>query len=364
MYTANFARLAALVVPVLLSGCVTTEAQQDGSTRVRVSVADALGLKKVAAPDSTAPAPNKPATQSAPAATPLAPGLASTTLNRLFTKHPYDGTVKSNFPRVAVTIVDWSRSDCWTARAKIWWSASKSENVSPFSVCFANQSLGFALNNAANIHIFFEQTAMEHTGNVRSEGPKAPMIAVPDHPANVNSQSTFVPFVQQMIAETGWKGGAFTNFWIVGYNQQASAAPVASAPAAMALPVGKNTKQLAVIEQGLLCKTPKTLESSMRVLAIPTDGSQVAAPSGLTVLGKPVTNVSFALESGEAIHRAYFAPDVTLEQIAKSAALKLDKNKRLMRIIKIDKNLVGILSAEKDGGSVVLTCSIDYEQNQ
>jgi hypothetical protein len=209
MHIGHFARAALIAMPVMLSACGTTETQADGSTRVKVSVADALGIKP-----ATKPAPTVQASSaSAPvAAAPSAPPISASALGGLFTKHPYDGTAKSEFPRVAVTIIDWSRSDCWNARAKIWWSNTKSENVAPFSVCFGNQSFGFALNQAANIHIFFGQSAVEHTGNVRSEGPKAPMIAVPDgHPSGVNSQSTFVPFVQQMIVETGWKGGAFTN---------------------------------------------------------------------------------------------------------------------------------------------------------
>lgn len=227
LHIGNYGRLAAIAVPVLLSACVSTQAQPDGSTRVRISVADALGLKPAVAPATSASTPTKNVSQGvqvgAPSGAPQAPKLSATTLAGLFTRNPYDGTAKSNFPRVAVTIVDWSRSDCWTARAKIWWSNTKSENVAPFAVCFNNQSMGFALNNAANIHIFFGQSAIEHSGNVRTEGPKAPMIAVPDHPGNVDSQSTFVPFVQQMIAETGWKGGAFTNFWIVGYSKQSVA---------------------------------------------------------------------------------------------------------------------------------------------
>ncbi|UUZ52440.1 hypothetical protein LP419_23475 [Massilia sp. H-1] len=67
----------------------------------------------------------------------------------MFTKHPYDGTAKSAYPKVALTIVDWPSGGCWTSTAKIWWSKSKSENVAPFAVCMNDQSLGFALNNAA-----------------------------------------------------------------------------------------------------------------------------------------------------------------------------------------------------------------------
>lgn len=50
--------LAALLTACTLSACVTTEQQADGSTRVRVSVADALGTKQAApqpAPQSVQP---------------------------------------------------------------------------------------------------------------------------------------------------------------------------------------------------------------------------------------------------------------------------------------------------------------------
>ena len=215
-----------LCLCVALSGCVTTEERSDGSTLVRFHGSETLGLKPANAVNvSNTPAQvqNAPATTNATTAL-AAPILSTTPLAGLFAKHPYDGTSKTAYPRVALTIVDWSRNDCWVARARIWHSSSKSENVAPFSVCFNKQSFDFVLNSAAGTHIFMQQTALEHSGNARTEGPKPPMLATLDRqPMNVDrSQMTYVPFLQQIIAETGWKGGAPTNFWIVGYKEESA----------------------------------------------------------------------------------------------------------------------------------------------
>lgn len=146
-----------------------------------------------------------------------APSLRSSSLAGIFTKHPYDGTPKSYYPRVAVTVTDWSRSDCWVANATIWWNKSKSEDVPGFSVCWGN-SVGFAVSNAANLHLFMQQSAVEHSGNVRSIGPKPPMLSVPDRqPIAEYQQLAFQGFIQQLLIDTGWGPGAPTNMWLVGY---------------------------------------------------------------------------------------------------------------------------------------------------
>ena len=147
----------ALVVATLISGCVTTQPGENGSTLVKVSLADALGIKSTQPTPKPAPVVQKAAVQQQPVAV-AAPSIKTTALAGIFTKFPYDGTPKSYFPHVAVTVTDWSRSDCWIASAKIWSTKSKSESVPPFSVCWGN-SLGFALNNAANLHLFMQQTA-------------------------------------------------------------------------------------------------------------------------------------------------------------------------------------------------------------
>lgn len=79
------------------------------------------------------------------------PGIRATGLAGVFSKHPYDGTPRTYFPRVAGTVTDWSRNACWIGTATIWWSKSKSEPVPAFSVCWG-QSVGYAVNNAANLH--------------------------------------------------------------------------------------------------------------------------------------------------------------------------------------------------------------------
>ena len=193
-----------------------------------MSLADVLGAKPqppVAAPAtasvSTEPKPN----------TALLPSIRTGALAGLFAKYPYDGTAKTYFPRVAVTVTDWSRNDCWIAVATIWRSKAKSESIAPFSVCWG-QSVGFAVNNAANLHQFMQQIAVEHSGNVRTTGPKPPMLAIPDRqPFGESKQLAFQGFIEQLLLDTGWQAGAPTNLWLVGYDPNAAKAAPADATA-------------------------------------------------------------------------------------------------------------------------------------
>jgi hypothetical protein len=353
----------------ILSGCVTTQERADGSKVVRISVAEALGLRKT---EQGATPQANPGNSVPPASTPLAdspqaPLLLTTPLAGLFAKHPYDGTTHTYFPRVALTIVDWSRSDCWMARAKIWWSASKSENVDRFSVCFGNQSLNFAVNNAVGLHLFAQQLAIEHTGNVRADGPKPPMIAFPDnHPFNVDRiQKTFNPFVQQLIVETGWKGGAPTNFWIVGYNTQ----PLTiTPPVTMRNPVetkSDNKDAMKDLERALECVPMRNLAASLKAMKLPSNGEIFDAPRGLKAFGLPAAKVSFNVNAGQgdSLSTAVFAPSVTFDQLKKAASLKFDKTlgtgetKYFVRHSK-----VGQLNASPDKANIVkLACSPDSE---
>lgn len=177
----------------------------------------------------------------------LPASIRTTPLAGLFAKYPYDGTAKSNYPRVAVTLTDWSRNDCWVAQATIWKSKTKSEPVAPFSVC-VNDSFGFALNNAANLHLFQQQSAIEHSGNIRSTGPKPPMMATPMQlPFGETKYSTYHSFIQQLVVDTGWQPGAPTNIWLVGFGadsaMKASASDdresAADSPAAAPAAVGQ-----------------------------------------------------------------------------------------------------------------------------
>ena len=78
-------------------------------------------------------------------------------------------------------------------------------------------SLGAAVNGAAGFHIFVGQTQIfDNSGNVRTSGPRAPLMAIP-----TNSPVDFSGYMTQVIAETGWEGGVpETNFWLVGFNQK------------------------------------------------------------------------------------------------------------------------------------------------
>ena len=176
-------RIAASVAAILaLTACVTTQPQPDGSTKVRLSLGGPAQVSQEAT-QPVAGSPSKPIAAVVQAKvdspnTAAAPSIRASAMAGLFAKHPYDGTPKTYFPRAAVTVIDWSRNDCWTAAATIWWSKAKSETVPPFSVCWG-QSLGFSLNNAAQLHLFMEQMAVEHSGNIRSTGPKPHMAENP-----------------------------------------------------------------------------------------------------------------------------------------------------------------------------------------
>lgn len=150
--------------------------------------------------------------------------LASTNLAGIFISHPYDGTPASYFPRVAITVVDWSRNDCWKSTATIWWSAKRSEVVEPFNVCWRN-TLGSAMNGAVNYQLFMTQAAEAASGNVRTAGPKPPMMSYPRPDpfgiANYAKGQEAKAFIQQIVAETGWQPGAPTNIWIVRYEGSA-----------------------------------------------------------------------------------------------------------------------------------------------
>lgn len=147
--------------------------------------------------------------------------LSATSLNGIFAKHPYDGTAKSQYPKVAVIVTDWSRSDCWKARAKVWWNEKKSESVPSFAVCWRD-SLARAADSAVNYQLFMRQMSVGHSGNVRTEGPKAPMMAYPmPDPfgvANYAKGQQAISFIQQLLMETGWQAGSQTNIWVVGYD--------------------------------------------------------------------------------------------------------------------------------------------------
>ena len=285
--------------------------------------------------------------------------LATTSLSGFFAKHPFDGTAKTHFPRVALTITDWSRNDCWVARARIWWSSSKSENVSQFSVCFDKQTLEFDGNTLADLDIFRRQIAIQTTGNVRTEGPTPPMMAALDqHPMSVTrAQSTFPHFLRQIIAETGWKGGAPTNFWVVGYDSKAVATPASKAGAS---PVGATQRR--DLEKALSCQPTTTLDASLKAAGIPVTGDPVAASDGLTVFGLPVAKVAFTRESGTVSHTAYFAPGVSLKKVAAAAKLRAGKENYRRRVT-VEKGVSGALTASMQNGTPVLQCSIDYEQD-
>ncbi|TXI97678.1 MAG: hypothetical protein E6Q31_10260, partial [Aquabacterium sp.] len=230
------ASVGALALQLSLAACVTTQAQPDGSTKVRLSLGTSTKPAQAATPDNSERKDGA-----------VLPDIRSTSLAGVFSKHPYDGTPKTYFPRVAVTVTDWSRNNCWIATATIWWSKSKSEAVPAFSVCWG-QSVGYAVNNAANLHLFMQQTAVEHSGNVRTVGPKPPMLAIPER-----QQLAFQGFVQQLVLDTGWQPGAPTNLWLVGYDANAVIKPTVPPASSNGASQPVDAKTKAQLEQALSC---------------------------------------------------------------------------------------------------------------
>lgn len=367
------AKRAYMIIPALigLGGCVTTQPQTDGSTKVRFSLGASSEVSLASEPSAqvltpkvrSAPATEQPMT--APSAFVSFPSIRATALAGVFSKHPYDGTPKTYFPRVAVTVTDWSRSDCWIGTATIWRSKTKSEAVPAFSVCWG-QSVGYAVNNAANLHLFMQQTAVEHSGNVRTVGPKPPMLAIPDRqPISERQQLAFQGFIQQLVLDTGWQPGAPTNLWLVGYDANVvikPTVPPASSNGAL-LPVDAKTK--AQLEQALSCTAigPRFELSESPLKQSGWNPHQGVTPVTLAepvkVYGFSVRKVAVSRDGGEQTYRSYL-PGLTVQQLAKSGSLKLGKDgKTYGRLTK-----VGVLSAGMDGSEATLTCTVNTEGSE
>lgn len=146
------------------------------------------------------------------------PMLSETKLDRLFIEHPYDGSQASEWPRVSIRVIDWSRNECWVSSAVIWWTDRQHEVVPPHKVC-PSGSFRAAIDGAVGLHHFFGKGSVDHTGNVRTDGPRPPMFAVPKTtPLPYAAEQRFPEFIQQWIAETGWETGtAEMQVWVVGF---------------------------------------------------------------------------------------------------------------------------------------------------
>lgn len=364
-----FQMLAGLAVVMTLTGCVTTQPQADGSTKVHLSLGGVSKASQAnaAPPPATEARPRVVANQARPDQSALlgAPGIRATALAGVFSKHPYDGTPKTFFPRVAVTVTDWSRNDCWSSTATIWWSKSKSEAVPAFSVCWG-QSVGYAVNNAANLHLFMQQTAVEHSGNVRTVGPKPPMLAIPDRqPISERQQLAFQGFVQQLVLDTGWQPGAPTNLWLVGYDANAAIRPTIPPVSSKGAPQPVGAKTKAQLEQALSCTAigPRFELAESMLKQSGWNSDQGVTPVTLTesvkVYGLSVRKVAVSRDGGEQTYRSYL-PGLTVQQLVKSALLKLGKDgKTYGRLTK-----VGVLSAGMEDGEATLTCTVNTEGSE
>jgi len=360
-------RIATSVAAILaLTACVTTQPKPDGSTIVRLSLGGPAKVSQEAT-QPVAGSQSKPTAAVVPAKaespnTAAAPSIRTSAIAGLFAKHPYDGTPKTYFPRAAVTVIDWSRNDCWTAAATIWWSKAKSEVVPPFSVCWG-QSLGFALNNAAHMHLFMEQMAVEHSGNVRSTGPKPPMLAIPDRqPINGNQQLAFQGFIQQLVVDTGWQPGAPTNMWLVGYdaNGGAAAKAVAAVAPSTSKPMDGKSKQL--LERALGCnevgKSFDVAESALKQAGWQYGQgiTPVSLQQSLEVYGLVTQKIAINRDGFEHTYRSFLS-GISLQQVIKAASLKLGKDRKTYgRVTKM-----GVLTAGIEDGETALTCTVDVE---
>lgn len=366
MQSVFFRPIASTVAILALTACVTTQPQPDGSTKVRLS----LGNPIKASPDAT---PSNIGLASKPAATieqaksdrsnPVnMPGIRTTTMAGIFAKHPFDGTPKTYFPRAAVTVTDWSRNDCWAATATIWWNKNKSESVPVFSVCWG-QSLGYAVNNAANLHLFMQQMAVEHSGNVRNTGPKPPMLAIPDRqPISERQQLAFQGFVQQLVLDTAWQPGAPTNLWLVGYDTNAAVIAPAVRSTSNEMPQSIDAKAKAQLAQALSCITIDKhfdqAESALQKVGWRQDQAitPVLLPEPVKVYGFSARKIAIARDGFEHTYRI-FLPGVSLQQVVKSASLRLGKDgKTYGRITKL-----GVLAVGSENGETTLTCTVDTE---
>jgi hypothetical protein len=266
---------------------------------------------------------------------------------------------------VAVTVTDWSRSDCWIGTATIWWSKSKSEAVPAFSVCWG-QSVGYAVNNAANLHLFMQQMAVEHSGNVRTVGPKPPMLVIPDRqPISERQQRAFQGFIQQLVLDTGWQPGAPTNLWLVGYDANAAIKPTVPPASSNGASQPVDAKTKAQLEQALSCTAigPRfeLAESLLKESGWnPDQGvTPVTLAEPVKVYGSSVRKVAVSRDGGEQTYRSYL-PGLTVQQLAKSASLKLGKDgKTYGRLTK-----VGVLSSGMEGGEATLTCTVNAEGSE
>lgn len=367
MQILRYTRLFSLATTcaLLLSACITTQPKPDGSTKVQISLGGMTAAEPQQTPQTSSKTTSNLQTPAAGGTSATVPSIRTSALASVFSKHPHDGTPKTYFPRVAVTVTDWSRNDCWIGTATIWWSKTKSEAVPAFSVCWG-QSVGYAVNNAANLHLFMQQTAAEHSGNVRTVGPKPPMLAIPDRqPISERQQLAFQGFVQQLVLDTGWQPGAPTNLWLVGYDANAAIKPTMPSVSNNGASQPVDAKARVRLEQALGCAAIgpqfELAESMLNQSGWnPGQGvTPVMLAEPVKVYGFSVRKVAVSRDGGEQTYRSYL-PGLTIQQLAKSALLKLGKDgKTYGRLTK-----VGVLSAGLEGGEATLTCTVDTEGSE
>lgn len=367
MRSATFRTVTSAAALALLSACVTTQPQPDGSTKVHLSLG---GLTKAGQENSSPPTSSHAEGTSAASATPkagspnaiAAPSIRFSPMAGLFAKHPYDGTAKTYFPRAAITVTDWSHNDCWVATATIWSSKTKSEVVPAFSVCWG-KSVGYAVNNAANLHLFMQQTAVEHSGNVRTTGPKPPMLAIPDRqPISERQQLAFQGFIQQLLLDTGWQPGAPTNLWLVGYDANSSATAPPGERVAVATDNPMDSKARQILERALGCsaidKQFNHAEAALKQVGWkPEQGvALVTLPEPLKIYGLSTSKIAVSRDGFEHTYRSVLS-GVSVQQVIKAASLKLGKDgKSYGRATKI-----GVLTVGTENGETALTCTVDVE---
>lgn len=167
------------------------------------------------------------------------------------------------------------------------------------------------------------------------------------------------------MLDTGWQPGAPINLWLVGYDATAVIKPTAP-PASSngpSQPVDAKTK--AQLEQALGCAAidPRFELAESLLKQSEWSSDQGVTPVTLTepvkVYGLSVRKVAVSRDGGEQTYRSYL-PGLTIQQLAKSASLKLGKDgKTYGRLTK-----VGVLSTGMEGGEVTLTCTVNTEGSE
>jgi hypothetical protein len=228
----------AICVMSFLSGCANVQEQVNATIH-------GINEKAASMQPKAAPHQNQPASDPAAAAQGIvscsSQPLSSTALAGVFAKT----SSRSSFPRVSITVTNWANSDCWEAKAKLWSSATKSQTVGIFSVPLKN-TLTSSVGGAVNYQLFMRQITTSGTGDVRTEGPRPPMLAYPSPDpfgtGQYGKSQEAVAFIRELVHTTGWQPGMSTTLWVAKFTREAAKPAASQAAAKSTIPVLESFK--------------------------------------------------------------------------------------------------------------------------